>query len=150
MRIAKGSAILALALCLSSFAMTMRAVAEEYPVVLGDWWEVSGIKLKDGGTFAYAKFLASEWRANQEFAKSKGWIKRYMILQNPYPRHGEPDVYLITISDKLASGAESDKRNNEYMAWQKKSEEQLEKETGDRAEFREIFSSALLQEVHFR
>jgi hypothetical protein len=150
MRIAKANAILALALCTWSLAMPMRAVADEYPVVLGDWWEVSGIKLKDGGTLAYAKFLASQWRATQEFAKSKGWVKRYIVLQNPYPRHGEPDVYLITISDKLASGPESDKRNDEYMAWMKKSEEQLEKETGDRAEFREIFSSALLQEVNFR
>lgn len=142
--------LLGVALCATVFAWTTRAVADEFPFVFGDFWEVAGIKLKDGGSLAYAQFLAGEWRADQEFAKSKGWIKSYMILANNYPRQGEPDLYLITVSDKLASGPESEKQNDEYMAWQKKSLAQLDKESGDRLEFREVSSGLLLQELNFR
>jgi len=51
-------------------------------VVLGDYREVTGVKLKDAGTLAYANYLAGEWRANVEFAKSKGWINGYLLFQN--------------------------------------------------------------------
>lgn len=73
----------------------------------GDFWEMTGVHLKDGGALAYANFLATEWKADQEFAKSKGWIKGYMVLSNAYARKGEPDIYLITISERLASGSEA-------------------------------------------
>jgi hypothetical protein len=142
--------ILVLALCASSAVIATRAVADEYPLVGGDFWEVSGIIVKDGGGLAYANFLASEWRENQEFAKSKGWIKSYMILANNYPRKGEPDLYLISITDKVASGPEGEKRLVEYMEWRKKTIAQMEKESGNRTEFRELGSDALLQELRFR
>jgi len=146
----KGRVVLALALLLSSFAVAESAIADQWPVVYGDYWEVTGIKLKDGGAFAYAKFLADEWRKDQDFAKSKGWIKGYKIFINPYPRQGEPDLYLVAISERLPSGAEYEKRDVEYMAWKQKSNEQMQKESGNRVEFREILAGSLLQEVLFR
>jgi hypothetical protein len=145
-----GRALLVLGLLLSSFPVANSADADKYPVVWGDYWEVTGIKLKDGGALAYARFLADEWRKDQEFAKSKGWIKGYKMLFSPYPRHDEPHLYLVIISEALPSGPEFEKRDDEYMAWKQRSSEQLEKETGDRVEFREIFSGALLQELTFR
>ncbi len=99
---------------------------------------------------AYANFLAGEWRDNQEFAKSKGWIKGYMVLSNNYPRKGEADLYLITISDHVTTGSEDEKRQAEYMEWKKKSLDQMQKESGNRAEIREILGSELLQELKFR
>ena len=143
-------AVLVLTLVLSTFTLAKNANADKFPVVPGDYWEVTGIKLKDGGSFAYAKFLADEWRKDNEFAKSKGWIKGYKLLLNPYPRHDEPDLYLVIVSEKLPSGPEYEKRDDEYMAWKQKSNEQLVKESGDRVEFREIFAGSLLQELTFR
>ena len=142
--------ILVLGVCALAVITTSRARADEYPLVNGDFWEVSGIHIKDGGTLAYATFIAGEWRKDQEFAKSKGWIKSYMVLANNHARKGEPDVYLITVSDKLPSGPESEKMLEEYMAWSKASIAQLEKESGDRTEFREVGSTLLLQELKFR
>jgi hypothetical protein len=129
---------------------TTRADAEEWPLVQGDYWDVTAVHIKDGGAFAYANFLAGEWRENQEMAKSKGWIKSYKILANPYARKGEPDLFLVTVTDRIASGPESEKRQAEYMEWKKKTISQMEKESGNRAEFREIGSSELLQELTFR
>jgi hypothetical protein len=144
------SAILALAFCAPVMLTATNAMADEWPLVAGDFWDVTGISIKDGGSLAYANFLASEWRDNQEFAKSKGWTKGYMILGNAYPRKGEADLYLITISDHISTGPEDEKRQVEYMAWKKKSLEQMQKESGNRVEFREVLGSELLQEMKFR
>ncbi len=142
--------VLMLAIGTASFATTAPAAADDFPLVAGDYWDVTGIHIKDGGGLAYATFLAGEWRKDQEFAKSKGWIKNYMILANTYPRKDEPDVYLITITDRLATGAEGEKRSDEYLEWSKTSIAQMQKESGNRAEFREVGSNSLLQELKFR
>ena len=142
--------LLVLIFCTASAVLSTRALADEWPMVGGDFYEVTGVNLKDGGALAYANFLATEWKTNQEFAKSKGWIKSYMVLSNAYPRKGEPDMYLIVISERLPSGPEADKRDDEFTAWKKKTQAQMQKESGNRLEIREIGSSSLLQELKFR
>ena len=126
------------------------AMAGDWPLAQGDFWEVTGVHLKDGGDLAYATFIATEWKTDQEFAKSKGWIKAYMVLGNAYTRKGEPDLYLVTVTDRLVSGPESEKRGDEYIAWKKKSNAQLVKESGNRGEVRTIESSQLLQELKIK
>jgi hypothetical protein len=150
MRTAMAKGLLVLMFCSASAAISTRALASDWPMTPGDFWEVTGVHLKDGGGLAYAKFLATEWKADQEFAKSKGWIKSYMVLSNAYTRKGEPDLYLITISERLPSGPEGDKRDDEYTAWKKKTLAEMQKESGNRLEVREIESNMLLQELKFR
>lgn len=125
-------------------------MAGDWPLAQGDFWEITGVHLKDGGDLAYATFIATEWKADQEFAKSKGWIKAYMVLGNAYTRKGEPDLYLVTVTDRLVSGPESEKRGDEYIAWKKKSNAQLVKESGNRGEVRTIESNLLLQELKIK
>ncbi len=143
-------ALMCCLLCSMAVGGARRTLADQFPMTPGDFWEVTGVNLKDGGALAYANFLASEWKADQEFAKSKGWIKGYMVLGNAYARKGEPDLYLIVISDHLPSGPEADKHTDEYMAWKKKTAAQLMKESGNRLEVRELGSNMLLQELKFR
>jgi hypothetical protein len=143
-------AFLVVALGASSMFMAARTMADEWPLAPGNYWEVTGVKIKDGGGLAYANFLASEWREDQEFAKSKGWIKSYMIFGNSYARPGEPDLYLVSVTEDVPSAATSEKRSDEYMAWRKKTLAQMQKESGNRAEFREVISNSLLQELTFR
>jgi hypothetical protein len=139
-----------LALGVSAMSMTANAFAQEWPLVGGDYWSITGIHIEDGGGLKYANWLASEWKKNAEFAKSKGWIKDYTLFENVFARAGEPDLYLVRVFEYLPSGAEGEKRYAEYMEWQKKSEEQMESESGNRAEYREVMSSSLLQELSFR
>jgi hypothetical protein len=142
--------IAVLAFGASSVMMAAGALADEWPFIGGDYWEVTGISIEDGGGLKYSNWLADEWRKDAEFAKSKGWIKDYKVIANAYPRSGEPDLYLIRIREDIPSGAEGEKRQNEYMDWQKKSLETLVGESGNRAEYREVMSSELLQELIFR
>ena len=142
--------ILILALGASSMVMATGALAQEWPLVGGDYWTVTGIDIKDGGDLKYANWLAAEWKKNAEFAKSKGWIKDYMLLGNVHGRSDEPDLYLIRVMENIVSGPEGEKRAKEYMDWQTKSLEQMEGESGNRAEYREVMSTSLLQVLTFR
>lgn len=139
--------VLVAAVFLTSATATL---ADEWPLASGDFWEVSAIDTKDGGEFKYADWLATEWRQNVEFAKSKGWIKDARIVYNLYPRNGEADIYLIFIRETIPTGAEGEKRGQEFQEWKKKTFEKMVGESGNRAEYREVLSSSLLQEATFR
>lgn len=130
--------------------MAASAFADEWPLVGGDFWEVTGIDVKDGGSWKYANWLATEWRKDLEYSKSKGWIKDYMILANVHARKGEADLYLIRVREDIPSGPEGEKRQKEYMEWQTKSQEQLVGESGNRADYREVTSDSLLQVLKIR
>lgn len=150
MRKMKIKVIGALAIGISVSMMASSALAEEWPMVEGDYWEVTGIDIKDGGSWKYINWLATEWRKNLEFSKSKGWIKGYKVFANVHNRSGEPDIYLIRIMDYIPSAAEGEKRTKEYLDWQSKSIEKMVGESGNRAEYREVMSTSLIQEFTFR
>ena len=134
----------------STIMMSGTAVAEEWPFKPGDYWEVTGIDLADGGAYKYSKWLANEWRKNLEFSKSKGWIKDYMVLSNVHGRSDEPDLYLVRVFESMPDSEESQKRQKEYMEWQSKSIEKMQAESGNRAEYRTVMSSSLLRVLEFR
>jgi len=143
-------ALCIVALGISALTVTSNVLAQEWPLVAGDFWTVTGIEIKDGGDLKYANWLAAEWKKNAEFAISKGWLKGYKIFGNVHNRKGEPDLYLIRIFEDMPSGPEGEERYKEYMEWQSKTEEQMEAESGNRAEYREVLSTVLLQELMFR
>jgi hypothetical protein len=134
----------------STMMMSATALAEEWPLKSGDYWEVTGIKIHDGGGYKYAKWLATEWRKELDFVKSKGWIKDYMIIANVHARSDEPDLYLVRVRESIVSAAEGEKRQKEYMEWQEKSIEKMQSESGNRAEYRTVMSDSLLQVMKFR
>jgi hypothetical protein len=140
----------ALALGVMAAMMSAASIANEWPLVPGDYWEVTGIDIKDGGGLKYAQFIAGEWKENLEFSKSKGWIKGYKIFANVHARAGEPDLYLIQIRESLVSAAEDEKRTDEFQAWKKKTIAQMQTESGNRAEYREVLTDELLQEYTIR
>lgn len=131
-------------------ALAPSAMAQDFPLVAGDYTSVSGIFIQDGGTLAYAKFLADEWAKQQEFAKSKGWISDYKIYINVDARDSEPNVYLTETYKSVPTGAEMEKRNKEWEAWSKKSDAQMDAESGNRAKFRTLRGTMMLQEYTIR
>ncbi len=150
MKLTKKLMIATAMLVTTPMALPTVAAAQEFPLVAGDYSEVSGIFIKDGGAFKYATHLATKWVDVQEFAKSKGWISDYKILINEYPRDGEPTIYLMTTFAKMADAAEGERRNKAYDAYMKSSAEQQIAESGNRAEYRTVQSSMLLREYKVR
>jgi hypothetical protein len=131
-------------------AMNIAQAQDEPPFIGGDYWEVTGVKTADGAGLKYARWLAGEWRKNGEFAKSQGWIKDFMVISNVHARSDEPDLYLIRVFENMATVEEGEKRRKAYMAWVKKSMDKMQEESGNRAEYRTVMSTSLLQHMKFR
>ena len=82
--------------------------------------------------------------------KSKGWIKDYHILSNGNKRAGEPDLYLVDIFDHVTTPAEDIAREKQINAFLAQTTRQGEAGSGDRANYRHIGGTMLLQEQVYR
>lgn len=150
MRMMKNVMMAAAMLVAAPLAIPAVVMAQESPLVAGDYAEVGGIFVKDGGSLKYAMHIAGNWKKNQDFAKSQGWITDYKIYINEHPRDGEPNVYLMTMFASLPNTAEEQRRSKVYDAWAKDTMAQREAESGNRAEYRTVKSSMLLREYKVR
>lgn len=137
------------ALGASTLLLAEPVLAQELPLVPGDYWDVTSVKIDDGHFGDYADFLASQFRKENEFAKSKGWIKAYYILSNNNSRQGEPDLYLITVSDHIPTAAEQMDREKATNAFMATTTRQSLTESGHRATFRHITGDMLLQQMNW-
>ena len=132
-------------------AVSLPATAQdENPWKAGNYWQVSGIHVKDGGGLKYAQYLATEWVKMQEYSKSQGWISDYMVLSNTHPREGEPNLYLITIAPSLPSSDEADKRGRMMREFNKTTIAQMQAQSAGRAEIREVGSQMQLRQLVLR
>jgi len=132
-------------------AVSLPATAQdENPWKAGNYWNVSGIHIKDGGGLKYAQYLATEWVKMQEYSKSQGWISDFMVLSNTHPREGEPNLYLITIAPSLPSSDEADKRGRMMREFNKTTIAQMQAQSAGRAEFRELGSQMQLRQLVLR
>lgn len=131
-------------------AFSSPVLAQSFPLVDGDYVEVTGVSVDDGHALDYAQFLAGYWKAQEEFAKSQGWTTGYEILSNVDKRKGEPDLYLIRRYKLRPDGAESERRSEAMRQHMKMSEMQMQAASGDRAKFRHVESHQLLRVLNFR
>ncbi len=136
----------ALGLC----AMSTPTVAQEVPLIPGDYWEIAEIDVLDGQFSAYADYLAGRWRANQEFAKSKGWIKDYHVFSSVNARADEPDLYLVTVFERQPTAAEQMAREKEFDAFMQTNTRKEDAAYGARGTMRKVGGSMLIQRQLFR
>ena len=134
----------------ATIAFAAPAAAQDYPLKGADYWTVAEITIDDGHFGDYADHLAGAYRKTNDFARSKGWIKSYHILSNVNKRGSEPDLYLVTISDRLPSPAEDVTREAEMNAYLATSARQQDAQSGARAKFRHLGGSQLLQEMIYK
>lgn len=126
------------------------AAAQNFPLMPGEYWEMTGIDVDDGAGVRYANWLATEWRQFNDFAKSQGWISDYLILTNVHNRKDEADFYLITKYASLPDAAESERRAAAFRQQAQRTDTQLASESGQRAQYRHVLNTQLLQEMKFR
>ena len=125
-----------IAFCASTIALAGPAAAQDYPLKGGNFWTVAKITIDDGHDGDYADHLAGAYRKNIDFSKSKGWIKNSYILSNVNKRAGEPDLYLVTISDRVTTPAEDEAREKELNAFLATTALDRDKQSGVRAKYR--------------
>ena len=135
------------ALGAATMLSAMPAHAQDLPLVGGDYWDVTAVKIDDGHFAEYADFLVTRARRQNEYAKSKGWIKAYYVLSNNNPRKDEPDLYLVTVSDRMPTPAEQIARDREMNAYMQSDDRREIAGSGQRATYRHIQGDMLLQEL---
>jgi hypothetical protein len=138
------------ALGAASMLYAVPAAAQDIPLTSGNFWSVSEVTIDDGQFATYADYLADTYRKNMEFQKSKGWITDWYILANNNKRAGEPDLYLVTVFDHVTTPAEDLVRERETNAFMAQSSRQSDAGSGDRAKYRHLGGTFLLQEQVFR
>ena len=141
------AAVMAASLAL---AWSMPGMAQSDPFVGGDFVEVSSVTIDDGHFLDYAGFLATQWRAEQEFAKSQGWITGYEVLANTHKRSGEPDLILIVRYKDMPNGAEGERRNKLFLDHVKSTDATMQAASGDRAKYRHVIGSQLWEVLNFK
>lgn len=142
----KKFALVALGAATLSFGLPQAALAQSaYPVDPGDYVEVGMISVEDGHALDYANYLAEGYRTSQDFAKAQGWITDYQIWTSVNPRDGEADVYLVTWFPNFADAEEDMRRNQLFLDHMKRTEAQLQAESGKRAEYRRQTGSMLFR-----
>ena len=142
--------ILLSALGAATMLLAIPAAAQDIPLVNGNFWNITEVTISDGHFSTYADYLAGQYRKQQEFAKSKGWIKDYYILANGNKRAGEPDLYLVQIFDHMTTPTEDIAREKDMNAYMALSTRQGEAGSGERAKYRTIGGNMLLQEQVYR
>ena len=126
------------------------ASAQEVPLIPGDYWECAEIDVLDGQFSNYADYLANRWRTNQEFAKSKGWIKDYMVFSTINARANEPDLYLCSVFERQPTAAEQMAREKEFDAFMQTNARKEDAAFAARGPMRKVGGSMLLQRQLFR
>ena len=120
------------------------------PFTGGDYVSVTGVSIDDGHYLDYANFLSGFYKAQEDFAVKQGWQTSYEILANVHRRKGEPDLYLLRRFKNIPDGAEGERRSAMIRAQVKMDDAQMEAASGDRAKFRHVESTVLLQEMKWR
>jgi hypothetical protein len=139
------------ALGAATIAYASPALAQDDPpFMVGNYWEVTGVSVDDGHGLRYSRWLADTWRGYQDFAKSQGWISDYMVLTNVHNREDEPDLYLITVMSDMPDAAEQEKRRIAFNDYNKRTMDQMQEASGQRAQFRHVGSTVLLRHMKFR
>lgn len=118
--------------------------AQEMPFSMGDFWDVTTVEFVDGQEQVYMEELARNWKAGQEFSKTKGWITGYKVIANYHARDNEPDLYLVTTYDKTPAAEEEAQRMAEYETW---AAANLPPRRTDMASIRRLAGSQLLREI---
>lgn len=83
----------------------------------GPVWDFAQVQTKDGHFDDYMKWLATQWKAQEEALKKAGYIVSYKVLVAADPRQGEADIILAT---EYANMAAFDRSSAEEYAMQKK------------------------------
>lgn len=94
------------------FALTsLSAIADDHPYSQGSVVNVSRIRTVDGKFDDYVKWLDTTWKAEQEAAKSAGYITGYQVLTAEARGPDDPDVLLVityknwaALDDSIAKG----------------------------------------------
>lgn len=139
--------LIALCIMLAMLAPAALAQQDARPYHEGPVWQIAFIRVKAGMEDRYARYLANDWKREQEAFKKAGYILDYKVIATEPHGPQDFDLMLMTQYRDLAS-MEANADKAQQMAIQLFGGQQ-KVETGyqDRASFREVMGSRLGREI---
>ena len=126
-----------LVVCFSVFAQVSR------PWRNGSVWDVNFIRMKPGMDTAYLKYLATEWKKEQEALKAEGVILSYKILATEGHTPGDWNLLLMTEYKDMATLEASEAKADAISQRVIGNDDKQMQGYRDRAEIREVMGSRL-------
>jgi len=112
-----------------------------------NYWRIVMLKIEDGQVENYTDYLRSEWKEEQEWAKSKGYIFDYHVFSNSFRRPGEPDLFIAFEFRNWPDDAEAQRRKDEMLSVLKLDRHQYDAGNAERNKMRTYMGSMLLKEM---
>ena len=135
------------AAALAMFLGSGPALAQQSSMKPGPMWTAGRILVEDGQMQNYMDYLTKTWMANQDYAKSQGWLLDYHILQSINPRDGEPNIILLSRFTDMPSAAEADRRTAILDKRLGQDSHSAAAASGDRNKMRRQMGSVLYREM---
>ena len=123
------------------------AFAQDSSMKPGALWTAGRIDVADGQMQNYMDYLTKTWMANQEYAKSQGWLLDYHVLQSVNPRDGEPNIVLISRFADMPTAVEAERRNAILIKRMNQDDHAAATASGGRNTMRRQMGSILYREM---
>jgi hypothetical protein len=146
----KLTAALAVLACTLLFSVSASAQDNTRNWEYGNVIATSAVHLEPGAMNAYINDLNGLWRVFLEQQITDGNVVSYRIIQNAFPRDGEPDLILITEHPNWAA---FDLSNEYFEDLTKKLQGSLDNARNasiDRGALRRLGGQSVYQEVEFK
>lgn len=127
--------------------LSVPAVAQQSSMKPGPMWTAGRIAVEEGQMQNYMDYLTKTWMANQEYAKSQGWLLDYHVLQSINPRDGEPNIILITRFADMPTAAEAERRGDILNKRMSQDDHAAAAASGQRNKMRKLMGSVLYREM---
>ncbi len=113
----------------------------------GSVWELAFIRMKPGMDTAYLKYVATEWRKEQEALKAEGIVLSYRVLATEGHTSGDWNLILMTEFKDLASMEANEAKADAVSQRVSGTDEKQMQGYRDRAEIREVLGTRLAREI---
>ncbi|MFY9528374.1 MAG: hypothetical protein WBC04_16845 [Candidatus Acidiferrales bacterium] len=113
----------------------------------GSVWTLAFIQMKPGMNNAYLKYVATDWKKEQEALKSQGIVLSYKVLETEGHTPGDWNLILMSEFKDLAS-LEANEAKAEATAQQVVGNDEKQMQGyKERAEIREVMGTRLAREI---
>jgi len=136
-----GLAVSLLLLGVSVYAQMVR------PTHPGTVWELSFIHVKPGMDLAYKKWLATDWKKEQETLKEAGMVLSYKVIEGESHNPNDWDLMLMVEFKNLASLEANEDKMDALLQKTLGGDEKMVEGYKERSEIREVLGTRLAREV---
>jgi hypothetical protein len=131
--------------CLLLFTLPM--LAQSKPYHDGSVWEIQYIHVKAGMEDRYARYLASDWKKEQDAMKKAGYVLSYKAIGTEAHAPGDFNVILMTEYKDLATMEANGDKMEQLSEQMFGAMPKVESGYVDRASYRDIIGSRLGREI---